>query len=354
MSNTSTFLLGLGSGLALWKLTRSTEAPNTLAAAHASATAATSPAATAPPGSGLRNGLVRIDATGLTLDGAPVGVDDAVSRCHAAGRAAVIASPDASASLYAELMTGLTAARVPILRNTARRSTETDATTLFTVVTYPRGVRERPTHRSFRAEAPISWIEARDRLVAAGILDLALAGRTREPGGWMLSISAKDFRAHQAETLPGASASEVRNAETSSTFTLAIYPRGVGAGRRTVRWFTAEVPTTWEDARDRLAAAGVLDRRALSPHAAGYWKLTTEPRVFKLDRAVPLPSPSTRGARRRSARYTREGRRILRDGQPIVVIDRVGSDADGHTITPHEADRFADRIVRLLNRHGWR
>ncbi len=368
MSNTATFVLGLGSGLALWQLTRgpcsskalgdliAPNAPNDPSTMTTTNTTATQ-LASAPLAQGLRNGLVRLDASGLTLDGAAVDVDDAVARCHAAGRAAVIASPDASASLYAELMTALTAARVPILRNATRHKTEADATTLFTLITYPRGSRQPAKHRSFRAEAPIAWTEARDRLAAAGLLDLALAGRTHQQGGWMLSISAKDFRAHQAEALPGAPrATDVRNAETSTTFTLATYTRGVGGGRRTVRWFVSDMPTTWEDARDRLAAGGLLDRGMTSPNGPGYWKLTTEPSVFRLDRAKPLPPLPVprRGARRPAARYTRDGRRIFRDGQPIVVVERVGSDRDGYAISPHDADRLAERIVRLLDRHGAR
>lgn len=254
MSNTTTFALGLGSGLALWHLTRTAAVPTT------------------PAPSPLRNGVVHVNANGLMLDGEVLGIDEVVAQCRAEGRAAVVPSPAASASLYAQLLRALAEARVPVLRNTSRGS-------------------------------------------VAGV----------------------------ASSTP------------SSTFTLAIYVEGVGKGPRDVLWFSAPSPTTWEDARDRLAAAGVLDPRVVSPHSPGYWKLTTEPGVFKADLAIPLPplvGGKPRGARRTAKRYAREGRRILRDGQPLVTVERIGSDSEGYSVSPHEADRIADRIVRLLNRQG--
>lgn len=256
MSNTTTFALGLGSGIALWHLTRP---------------ASVSPALKSTP---LRNGIVHVNANGLVLDGEALGVDEVVVQCRAAGRAAVVPSPDASAALYAELLRALREANVPVLRNAA--------------------------------------------------------------GG---SIARRD------ENAP------------SSTFTLAIYVEGVGKGRRDVRWFSAAIPTSWEDARDRLAAAGLLDPRVVSPHAPGYWKLTTEPVVFKADRATPLPplaERKPRGSRRSAKRYAREGRRILRDGQPLVAVERIGSDREGYSVSPYEADQIAERIVRLLNRQSER
>lgn len=72
----------------------------------------------------------------------------------------------------------------------------------FTLITYPQGRKEVSTLRWFRAEAPISWGAARDRLISCGIIDPKLAGRTHEPGGWMLSIDPTQFHAARAELLP--------------------------------------------------------------------------------------------------------------------------------------------------------
>lgn len=269
--STTTFALGLGGGLALWHLTRANTGRPRTAAEPVS-----------PPSPAPRNGAVRIEPTGLMFDGASVGLSEAVVRCKEAGGATVIASPGASATLYAEVMTALATAQVPIIDN------------------------------------------------AIG------AARPRQGRG---------------------SGPRTSSDERSSTFTLAIYPKGLRAGRREVRWYTTAIPTTWEDARDRLAAAGVIDASAISPNLAGYWKLTTEPAVFEVSRAIPLPPRSVgspRDARRGSKRYAREGRRILRDGEPLVVVERVGSDSAGYAVSPYDADRIAERIVRLLNRHGER
>ena len=207
----------------------------------------------------------------------------------------------------------------------------------------PHGIKDKPTLRYFRADSPIAWTEARDRLAAAGLLDLALAG-------WMLSIDPKDFRAHRAEPLPGGT----RNSFISTTFTLAVYPEGVG-GPKKVRWFKASRPTLWDAARDRLADAGILDFNANKPMDPGYWILVTSPEAFKEDRAEPLPGPKRpRGATRAAQRFTLEGRTILRDGDAILYVDRVDLGDQRYAISPHHADVLTQRMVRLLNRHGAR
>src|SRR5690606_19118303 len=79
------------------------------------------------------------------------------------------------------------------------------------------------------------------------------------------------------------------SATTHKTFTLTVYPEGAWGPTKIVQWFRAEVPITWEAARDRLAAARILDPRAIGPGMPGYWILTTESRVFETERAKPLP-----------------------------------------------------------------
>ncbi|MGE0401257.1 MAG: hypothetical protein AB7T06_31405 [Kofleriaceae bacterium] len=241
-------------------------------------------------------------------------------------------------------MATLRANNVRLLRNAAAHG-PADVKTTFTLITYPEGRKAGPKSRHFRAEAPISWTEARDRLAAAGMLDLRLAGRTYEPGGWMLSIAARDFRAHRAEALP-----LLRNTHKSSTFTLVVHPKGLGGPKR-VRWYRAETPIAWLDARDRLADARLLDPRVRAPGEAGYWQLVTDPRAFQEARAEPLPVARTRDADR-SNRFGLSGRTILRDGEPILLVDRVDLGDARYAISPHHADLLAQRIVRLLNQHG--
>lgn len=346
MSNTSTFAFGLGSGLALWHLTKSRSARP--ASPVSSSSPSASPTAPTPPAP--RNCVVRIDATGLVVDGARVDFSEAVRRCEAAGHAAVTVAPNAPASTYAALMTALGTSAAPTVRNASGRTSETDATDVFTLITYPNGIKDKSTHRYFRAESPIAWAEARDRLAAAGYLELALAGRTREPGGWMLSVASRDFRAHRAEPLPG----RARNSIVSEIFTLAVYPEGVGGPKR-VRWFKAGAPILWDDARDRLAAAGMLDLDAIKPMDPGYWILVTSPNAFQETRAEPMPARrKPRGASRATKRYTREGRTILRDGEAILYVDRVDLGNERYAVSPHQADQLTERMVRLLDRHGAR
>jgi hypothetical protein len=59
-----------------------------------------------------------------------------------------------------------------------------------------------------------------------------------------------------------------RNKDTHRLFVLRTYPDG-----RT-RWYSADPPTTWEDAKRRLVAAGVLDDRVMLPTD---WKLVADP-----------------------------------------------------------------------------
>lgn len=273
MTNTSTFLLGLGSGAAAWYLTKSkhTSAPTAPAASSSS----TTPETPTAPATAQRTCVMRVEATGITIDGARVDLAEAVRRAKAAGHATVSVAPNAPASLYAELRVALGVANVPTLRNARRRKSA------------------RPTRR---------------------------------------------------------------NRELSSTFTLVVFPEGIWGTTKRVRYFKADAPTTWEEARDRLAAAKFLDRDALSPNLAGAWRLITDPARFRADRAETLPGGAhrPRGAARSTDRYTLEGRTILRDGEQILYVDRVDLGDARYAISPHHADLLTARMVRLLNRHGAR
>lgn len=70
--------------------------------------------------------------------------------------------------------------------------------TQFCLITY---INLRPTCRRFTAETPLLWGDARDRLVAAGIMNPDMAGRTTTSGGWMLSVATDDNRG-EGEPLP--------------------------------------------------------------------------------------------------------------------------------------------------------
>ena len=129
--------LGAGGGFFLWYFLRDGKhvahapAPSApianqtrpalaIAASTAPAVPAPTPAAPSPTPTAC---VLRLDAAGLTADGARVGVADAVNRCKLAGRADVTVSKDAYASAYAELMMALDRAGVPAFtqRNRAGR-----------------------------------------------------------------------------------------------------------------------------------------------------------------------------------------------------------------------------------------
>ena len=44
------------------------------------------------------------------------------------------------------------------------------------------------------------------------------------------------------------------------------------------------------------------------------------------------------------------GRLILRDGWALVTLHRVGSDSEGYTLRPDQADSLVHEIVDALNR----
>ena len=293
MSTLSTFALGLGGGAAVWYLTKNKQRAAT-----------TAPVTSAPA---PRNCAVHVESTGISVDGERAELSDVVRRCAAAGSAAVTVARNAPASTYADLMTALRAAGVaPHVRaaGVPTRNAALKTTDFFSLITYTHGINDKPTIRYFQAEQPIAWTDARDRLAAAGLLDLALAGRTREPGGWMLSIDPNDFRAKRAEPLPGGT----RNSELAAKFTLVTYPEGVGGPKR-VRWFYADTPMLYSQALKRLDDAGLIDPAATRALQPGYWILVTAPAAFNESKAEPMPRAKRRRATRRDAT---DGRRIVR------------------------------------------
>jgi hypothetical protein len=72
----------------------------------------------------------------------------------------------------------------------------------FTLAVYPRGDSAPKRVTWYTSETPVPWEVARDRLVAAGVIDGSLFRRTREPGGWVMASDPRLFRAERAQPLP--------------------------------------------------------------------------------------------------------------------------------------------------------
>ncbi|MFT3695716.1 MAG: hypothetical protein QM831_21440 [Kofleriaceae bacterium] len=150
--------------------------------------------------------------------------------------------------------------------------------------------------------------------------------------------------------LRNASGRRDASSETYSAFTLVTYPEGIGGARKT-RWFRPDAPMTWQAARDQLVAAGLIDRDAISPNQAGYWRLVTDSRVFTPTRAKSMPAGHRDAAR--SARFSLDGGRVIvRGGVRLVRLERVDLGDNRYALSPHETDEFGARIVRSLNRRG--
>ena len=128
MSNATTaalaLALGAGAGFAVYHFTRDdkkkpdgsplteagTSAPPTTAP---TTTAPTSSATTATPPRKAGPCSLKLDKSGLTLEGERVDVTTAVTRCKAAGRAELAVAPDAPVSVNRELYGALITAGVP-------------------------------------------------------------------------------------------------------------------------------------------------------------------------------------------------------------------------------------------------
>ncbi len=337
MSNTTPLVLGLAGGLALWHFA----------------------AADAPPA--LRNAsggpcAIQLDPSGLTTDGEPVDVEEAVRRAQPVGLALVTVSPDAPASVYAALLSGLRLAGVPAHVRTlvaAPRNAGAGTFSAFTLVTYPEGVGgKRKVTSWFRTDTPMTWQAVRDQLVAAQVIDPSAIG-PKQPGYWKLVTDARVFKAARAKPLPDKAA---RNSYISQTFTLVVYPEGID-GPKKVRWFLASRPTLWDAARDRLAAAGLLDENATEKTDPNYWVLFSSPNQFREEEAELLPVLKADGPRdaAKGGQFAIDGGRVIvRDGQPLVRLERVDLGDSRFALSPSETDDLGARIVRLLNRRGGR
>ena len=334
MSNATPLVLGLAGGLALWHF-----------------------APSAKPA--LRNAsggpcVIQLEPSGLVIDGELVDVAEAVRRAQVVGLALVTVAPDAPASTYAALMTGLRLAGVPArvrtqVASTRNASAKSETFSAFTLVTYPEGIGgTRKATSWFRTDAPMTWQAARDQLVAAQVIDPG-AIAPKQAGYWKLVTDPRVFLPMRAKSLP---CRATRNSYISTTFTLVVYPEGI-KGPKKVRWFLASRPTLWDAARDRLAAAGLLDENANEETDPNYWVLISSPNAFREAEAEPLPTGRRDAAK--GGRYALDGGRVItRDGQALVRIERVDLGDARYALSPHETDELGARIVRLLNRRGAR
>jgi len=212
---------------------------------------------------------MRLDRTGLTVDGLASDIPNAVARCNGAGRADLVLVDDAPSTVYAELAAALQRAGITVA---ARRNGR---------------ARRRPSRRQ---AAPRYTREGRvilrdgQPIVSLQRVDL---GDQR----YAITPHEADLLVQQVVTLlngkrrgrsdPG------RNAATHRIFIFKTYPAD-GSPSRT-RWYVADPPTTWDDAKRRLVAAGVLDDRVTLPTE---WKLTADPPPqihVPTDRLHPLP-----------------------------------------------------------------
>ncbi|HTR54896.1 MAG TPA: hypothetical protein VMJ10_29610, partial [Kofleriaceae bacterium] len=275
MSNGNTALaltLGAGGGFLLWYVLR--DRHHKQLAADTSAPAATPSSAPAERACSLR-----LDPTGLTVDGAKTNVADAVKRCQTAGRADVTIIKDAPAATYADLMVALGRAGVPIyahrnsrggrrLRRRGARDVDSVDLPAFADMVHeladqvdeeesPWGLaRGRINDREILIAAirrALADTEYRDLPRAAidelllraqreGLVELACVESSDELDPDELRESEIVGPRYHAVVI----AERARNdSPPVSTFTLALYPRGKDGPRR-LTWYTSDSPISWE------------------------------------------------------------------------------------------------------------
>lgn len=113
--------LGVGGGLLLAYVRGRDRQPDGECRPERSLQTPTAPAErNAVRGTGGGACLLRLDATGLTVDGHRVDVAGAVARCKEAGRAKLVLGNDGSIPIYIDLCSALAVAGVPLRVSGAR------------------------------------------------------------------------------------------------------------------------------------------------------------------------------------------------------------------------------------------
>lgn len=322
MSNGSTALalaLGAGAGLGLWYLLRDDDGK-----AKDPGEPPTPASGDAPPASGSTPCSLRLDAKGLTADGAAIDVPNAVIACKTAGRADLVLVDNAPTNVYAELAKAFEAAGILINQrrngrarpaNPPRRRQSAGHIDLSRFSAMVRGLAEeidedptpsglargrfgrkvflaairRALQRSEYGTLPRDVIDRllvdanRDGLLELARADLVAVMDPAEVRDSEVRSRMSTWHFVVAERLDG------RNATAHRHFTLRTYPDGT-RGNALVRRFHADPPTSWKDAYYRLIAAGVVDPRAAGrTHEPGGWMLSVDPADFRIDDAEALP-----------------------------------------------------------------
>ncbi len=267
MSNDNTALalaLGAGTGLGLWYVLRADQdekqdKASPSAPGSSAATTSATPGTPTPPA--LPPCSLRLDARGLTADGLAIDIPNAVTRCQAAGRADLVIADDAPSSISADLAAAFSAAG--ILINQRRNA--------------------RGSRRARRRQARARYSREGRTILRDGQPVVHLERVDLGDHRFAMTPHETDVLAQRVVDLLNRSG---RNAATHRIFLFRTSPKN---GNSRTRWYEANPPTTWEDAKRRISAAGLLDERILLPTE---WSLVVDPPAplrVPADRLRPLP-----------------------------------------------------------------
>jgi len=208
---------------------------------------------------------LRLDAAGLTVDGRASDIDSAIAGCNAAGRAQLALGGDAPSGACAELLDAF--ARAGIVIGGARRNA-------------------RGGPRTRRQAAPRYALEGGRTILRDGQPIVTL--QRVDLGDERFAISPHDTDRLAGQIVDLLNGKRRRQAG-STTHRIFIFRTSLLNGEVRTRWFVADPPTTWDDAKRRIVAAGMLDERVILPSE---WKLIADPPPqirIPADRLRPLP-----------------------------------------------------------------
>jgi hypothetical protein len=256
-----TVALGAGAGLGLWYLLRDDETTDDGGATEAA------PAPPPPPCS------LRLDAKGLTADGTPIDIPAAVTKCQAAGRADLVIADDAPSTVSADLAAAFNAAGILVNQRRNGRAPRRRARRRAGRAGYTRDGRT-----ILRDGQPVLHLERVD------LGDQRFAVTPHEAD--VLAQRVVDLLNTAGRARRQSAAPATHAANTHRIFLFRSMPKN---GNSRTRWYEANPPTSWEDAKRRIVAAGLLDERIMLPTE---WSLVTDlpPQIrVPADRLRPLP-----------------------------------------------------------------
>ena len=258
--------LGAGTGLGLWYLTRDDDNDHDTTPVRPAAP--TEPVPTTATTQAPAPCTMRLDAAGLTVDGVLVDVPSAVDFCKNAPATELTLADDAPTTVYLELAAALQRAGITLRLAPRRNGRNT------------RGRRDRPR-----------YIREGRRILRDGEPLLSLDRVDLGDQRFAITPHEADALAQRVVDLLNGSRRARRQSSASAAtdaahriFLFRTYPKN---GNSRTRFYQADPPTTWEDAKRRLVAAGLLDERILLPTE---WKLVADPPLrVPPDRLRPLP-----------------------------------------------------------------